>query len=569
MSLGTLLQAAPSVKVSVDRNSVTLTTVFTLTCEFSDFKDFPSFTPNLNGDFTLISGPTQSTNYSWVNGVATSSKTLSWSIAALKPGDLTIPAFEFRDGGTVVHSRPILIHVSQSNRAIVSKSSTPSNSEPVFVRTEISADSAVPGQVISVKWRLYYRSKVSSFSFDPIATLPGFLVDNVPQKKNPSISSEVIDGINYNTALLKEILVVPTDTGRFVIPPQKVRLEVQRRASRQSIFDDPFFSSFNTQSMDVLTQQESISVQDLPAKLPKTFSGAVGDFTLKAHLDTTVVEADQAANIIVEVKGRGNLKNFTFPAPEFPSSFQAFDPRMSEDISVSSGTYSGKKTWEFIFIPTEAGSYTLPDMKFSYYSVKKKAFITRSVSLPTLTVKANSRIVEDMRKGLTHQEVSLLNEDIRYIFTSESKLVDAKLNPLKDLSLWILPLLAVLAALLHYAYDLAFRIFMNNPVVVRRRNALKNARKQLSGSAVDIQARSQAFSAFLADRMNIGAGEIGSGTLSHHFRRKNVSEDLQAKVFDVLREFDRMKFSPSDVEGPEILSAESLLRLMADLEAVL
>ena len=564
------LQAEPSIKVTVDRSNVTINTVFTLTFEFNDFNDFPNFTPDIKRDFNIISGPNQSTSYSWINGVSSSIKKKSWSISANKTGKLQIPAFEFRYKKKKYRSRPVTITVTDPQVANKNNKNTNSKTDAIFIKSELSSKKAVAGEVISLQYRLYYRTKVINYSFDPIKSLPGFLVNELKLKKNPSVSKEIINGVSYNTAVLKEVLLVATEAGKHTIPPQRLRLEVQRNTSRRSIFDDPFFSSFNTQSVDIMTQAITILVNELPKGAPEGFSGAVGEFNLNAHVDTQRIEADQAVNFLVEVRGIGNLKNFSFVQPTFPEGFQIFDPRMKENIIASKGNYRGSKTWEYIFIPTEQGNYALPQVKFSYYNIRTRKYVTLTKNIPNIEVLPNSRIVEELQKGLTQQEVALLNEDIRYICTAEeSSLIHIHYNPLISIKFWIMPLMVIFAILFHYLFELYYRIRMNDPVQLRKRNALKTAMTNLIDETIGIQERSRVFNNYFADKLNLQAGEVSAEILKKYFINKKLNMEICENICNILNDFDKLKFSPSMEKGPKVLSSSELRDLLAKAEAVL
>ncbi len=70
-----------SVTASVDVNQLAVNETFTLKIEAKDSDNMPrvDLSP-LEKNFTVISGPAQQTSYQWLNGKATSSKTLTWTL---------------------------------------------------------------------------------------------------------------------------------------------------------------------------------------------------------------------------------------------------------------------------------------------------------------------------------------------------------------------------------------------------------------------------------------------------------------------------------------------------------
>jgi len=561
---GSLLGSA-EVNVSVDRTRVTLNSVFQLTIEFVDFDDFPRFTPDLQGAFSIISGPSRSTNYSWINGVSTSSKKMTWSIAALRTGRLQIPAYDIRYKGRSIRTHPIIIEVEAAPDGASVKNAQ-GETRQIFIRAELTDDDIVTGESILLQYRLYYRTKVVNYSFSPLNSVPGFLLENIQSRNNtPESGTEIIEGIAYNTAVLRKILLTPTRSGRFTIPQQRVRLEVQRNSSRRSFFDDPFFSGFNTQNVDLLTDPVEIAVSELPPGAPGSFQGAVGEFRLQVMLDTLSIEADQAASFTVEVSGEGNLKNFAYAVPEFPESFQVFDPKMSEAVDLRGDRYRGRKSWEFIVIPSEPGMYRLPAAEFTFYSTERREYVTLRDSLPPVEVLPNSKLVQDLQKGFTQQQVALLNEDIRYIFTSEGRVHEVQADPLRRPAPWIPAIAAVTSLSLHYLFLFILAAREKDPVRLKRRRALAEAGKSLM-STEDPSEQDAAVRKYFAANMNLQIGEAGQSAVLSILRERGGEEELLKSVERMFRELEAFRFSPSAEGMKSPLRSEEILSVLKSVE---
>jgi len=99
--------------------------------EFSNFRDF-----------TVVGGPSQATNFQFINGEISSSATFSWVLAPKKEGSfIIIPAsIEYR--GKLYKSESIKINVTKTGRSnpISSKGSQRSGSEGVATFLVASAD---------------------------------------------------------------------------------------------------------------------------------------------------------------------------------------------------------------------------------------------------------------------------------------------------------------------------------------------------------------------------------------------------------------------------------------------
>ena len=90
----------------------------------------------------------------------------------------------------------------------------------------------------------------------------------------------------------------PTKTGELELTPMTARCNVQVKTRRRQrgIFDDPFFNNFFNETVQKVlrTEPRKIRVKPYPVGQPANFTGAVGQFKLKAAVDTDKVKANEA-----------------------------------------------------------------------------------------------------------------------------------------------------------------------------------------------------------------------------------------------------------------------------------
>ena len=136
-----------NINISVDRNKITVDEIITFSIEAKDSDSFPSFDKEiLKKDFMVISGPNQQTNFQFVNGKMTSSKTLSWKLSPKKQGKLIIPSFEINLDGKKYISNAINIYVVKSQNNDVEKN--------IFLIAEIDKEEAFLGEQITVSYKI-------------------------------------------------------------------------------------------------------------------------------------------------------------------------------------------------------------------------------------------------------------------------------------------------------------------------------------------------------------------------------------------------------------------------------
>ena len=72
--------AEMKVYATTEQNRIVLNQTVSLKVTAEGSNDFPKLDISAIEDFTVISGPGQSSSFQWVNGKMSSSKTLSWTL---------------------------------------------------------------------------------------------------------------------------------------------------------------------------------------------------------------------------------------------------------------------------------------------------------------------------------------------------------------------------------------------------------------------------------------------------------------------------------------------------------
>ncbi len=574
-----VLFAERRIEVSVDKTVTNLRTPINVTIEFIDFSDFPNYDYDFGDDFQVIGGPSQSSNFSWVNGKTTSQKKLIYQIAVKRTGKLTIPSFviEFKGKNyktnavniTVVNQNNTQRNVPNSNNIQNQKSQI---GEQLFVESICKNSSVILGESVVVTYRLYTKVDIIDYNIPKIATIDGFMIEEQKIIQNPKVVMRNINGVKYKTADLFNLVLTPTEIGKLNIPPQNFRIELSSQNRSNDPFDS-FFSMSRNKVINSIAPAKNINVLKLPNDAPDTFTGAVGNYKLSAKFSKSEVEANQAISFLVSVEGEGNLKNFTFPTPKFPSKFQVFEPKMKEDIRIRNNKVVGKKTWEYVIIPEEKGDYIIPPIKFTYYNLKSKKYITLKKSNLTLKVKRNEHLVEEGLNNLTRKEVELLNQDIRYLYLNESKLKSLNYSITRDLKNWAIYFITLIVVIIFGVYKLYWYIILKNPLAVRRNKAIGIAKKelsQLSSNTIEaFQELSTILNNYISDRLNLKSGEIFLSEIIEQYKNKKVEDNILIEIEAVWKYIEEIKYAPNLIDNNNINDLkERILNLIDKLERI-
>ncbi len=388
--------------------------------------------PSFEG-FDVLSGPSQSrsSSYQFINGKATSSSslTITYLLAPQKKGTLQIGAATISVGDKKYQTKPLTINVVEAtqqngNSGGNSRSSASQNSRIQTAGTKISNTDlrfmAVPGrkkvyeqQAVRLTYKGLARVGVglSGLSISKTPDFQGFYVEQFPEKDDAH--SETIDNVLYKAFTCLDYLLIPQKSGQLVIRPIQFNCKV---AQQQAILD-PFDAFFNGGGMVMVDVQRSapgikLEVLPLPAPKPANFTGGVGNFTLSSRILENVVKSNDVATLRLTVSGVGNMKLLQAPTVEFPSDFETYPSKITQNLTPTSDGLKGTITFDYTFVPRNKGNYVVPAVGFSYFDPADEQYhevLTDSIFVQVQ--QGTKRVVQDHIKKQT--------EDILPIITAE------------------------------------------------------------------------------------------------------------------------------------------------------
>lgn len=543
----------------------------------------PEFT-----DFDVLSGPYMSTSSStsFVNGKRTSSfeQTYTYMLMAQRAGTFTIGPATVKVDGENVQSNGVRIEVlpedqqpqqtqsTQSNRNTQNNQSSQSSqasSENIFVRTIASKTKVHEQEALLITYKLYFAN-VDVAQLTNNTKLPeftGFLKQDLEQGEIQT-ELEHYNGRNYQTAVLYRTVLYPQHSGDITIDPAKfeavLRVQTQQRA--RSIFDD-FFGSYTNVTKMLTAPGVTIHVNALPGGKPAGFSGGVGKFNLTSSISQTELQVNEAVTIKLDISGSGNMKLIKTPAIDWQEGFEPYDPKVTNNFKTTTSGVSGTKSIEYLAIPRNAGEYTIPAVKFSYFDIDEKAYKTLTTPEYTIRVKrgagaANDKGEEAVVVNYTQKEdIKQLGTDIRYIDTKAPKQsTEYRLQNTDLIWLWyVVPLLLAIILLIVLRKQIKEASDLTR---MKYKRANKVAQKRLKAAAAALKANDkeafyaaieQAAWTYLSDRLSIPMAELNKDNIATILAQKGVSETLIAEVKNVLSTAEFARYAPSTDHGMEDL----------------
>ena len=530
------------------------------------------FTWSPGDDFTLVWGPQKgtSTSIQITNGktVRTSQVSYTYILQAKRTGSFTIAPASAKVKGKDIHSNAVTVKVvdngakggqaqqgSAQSQQQQSQQAASSQESDIFMRLTLSRSSVVVGEPVTATLKIYHRANLVGFENAKFPAFKGFWSQEVEAPSNVEFQREEVNGTVYNAALLRRWVIIPQKPGDVSIDPAEIvcLVNVQRRRSSGSIFDDFFGSDYATVRQRVYTSSPTLHVSALPEGAPASFGGGVGEFSIKARVSKDTLKTHDAASLVVTLTGKGNIALLEAPKVNFPPDFEAYDVKST----TSGGATSGTKTFEYPFIPRSHGDFTIAPVQFSYYDVKTRRYVTaRTDSLHLAVQKApgSAPTVADPGTTLTvdRKGVRNLGEDIRFIKT-KTALGQPRSFFIGTVAYAVIFALMLLAAL---GFWLGFRKIAARRADVagtRNRKATKQALKRLSQAKEFLQKDlytafyeelHRSLLGFVGDKLAMDMAEQSKDNISGALVSKGVSESTAKDFVQLLEECEYARYSP-------------------------
>ena len=541
------------------------------------------FTWEPGEDFNLVWGPQQgrSSSVQIINGKRTESSqtTYSYILRPLKAGKFTLPAAAATVKGKGITSSPVTIEVVASGSSSSSSSAQSAQSSgssaarsrqqgtvsdnDIFLTMSLSRSNVVVGEPIIATLKLYQRVNIAGFEGASFPSFNGFWSQEVEAPSNIEFARETYDGQIYNAALIRRFILIPQHQGQIKIDPAELTCLVSVRISSggSSIFDG-FFDDYANVRKKVVSQPLTVNVSPLPVGAPSTFAGGVGEFSISAALSRDSLKTHEAASLIVTVSGNGNISLLEAPKVNFPPDMEVYDTKTVSNVSKNG--LSGSRRYEYPFIPRSYGDFTIEPIKYTYYDVNTKQYVTLETAPIQMSVaKGNDAEYSGaVAPSVVRKDVKNLDSDIRYINTKEPALTAKGEFLLGSTSFWLVVFLLVAASVICWAALRRMAARKADVAGVKNRKATKMALKRLNLAGTFLKQNlytafyeelHKALLGFISDKLNIPVAELSRDRITDVLREGNVPQESVDKFIGILDACEFARYSPSS--GNEAMAA--------------
>ena len=589
-SMGTVY--SQSFTAFVDKNEVAMNETFKVSFQLERGQSRDIRYPSFDG-FQVLSGPSTSTNMQIINGQVSQSSTFSFYLRPTRKGNLTIGPASVNFQGKSYRTEPLVVKVGDAKTA-----SSPNNQsqtgtgnqqarnqniesqlkDAIFLRAIPNKNELYVGDQLVVTYKLYRKIDVSNLTSEEPPNYGGFWVETV---EIPKVTSqlEVVNGVQFRTAVIKKDILFPQRDGTLSIDPMKLACDVQvqsQQRRRQSIFDS-FFAPVETYRYSFANPSVKIRVKPLPtSQKPADFNGMVGKWNMDVQVDKTETETGDPVTFRVRISGEGNIKKLPEPKMDFPPDFEVYDPNISEQSSRNGNRLGGRRTYEYLLVPRNPGEYKLPVVSFSYFDVGKKAYQRLSSSEFQLKVtgdpqQANTTVPTNFNK----EDVELIGQAIRHIRTGDPELRLQSSSFAASGSFWGLFLLPILLFGGLFYFQKKREAAAADVVGTRSKKATKMAKKRLSAAKQHMEAGEdkafydevvRAVWGYLGDKLRLGQSDLSREEVRKILEEKQIDAPSIDRLIQLLDTCEMALFAPVAVGGGMAGTYEEAMNFITDME---
>lgn len=503
--LTSTLMANASVQATLSADAIPVGGYTQLTIQVNGSNRADVDLPNVDGIILRNSGTSQSTSI--VNGQVTRSAIIRITVLGERQGTFTVPPIPVTVNDEVIETRPLTLQVddnlAQANpnaRSSQRGSSDSLTAEDIRriarVELDVPTDTVYIGQSVPLEVELWVNTV---HRFDNLAApsvqTEAILMEALGQDFQRTIEYE---GNERFEVYRWSTLFSPIDPGNLSLQfATEVSLLVRARRTTNpfdSIFDSDFFSpSHRRIPLLIQSQPLEIEVKELPSGAPQSFTGAIGNFTLKSTASPLEVEQGDPITFDIVIGGEGNFDRVFHSGLQNVKGFRTYQPEEQWEPD-STNPRRGRKNFKQAIIPSDTGITEIPPVSFSYFNPEREEFetlqtepISISVSGTAQPATESTRVRQQTGTGLVRIE-----SDGWIPLQLELDPAPASLRPISmNKPVWLLPV-GGSAALLALCWVLPFWIQNQRQNRENRINELKRTLRSIDKSLILAKQNQQA-----------------------------------------------------------------------------
>ena len=580
LGINSALVCAVEVGFTVDENTISLGEEFSIQVRIEGSQSVESLRIE-NADKFSLSNRGTSTSVQIINGKASTSKTINYSLYSKKEGAFTVGPVVAVIDGKEYKSNILKLKVVADGNSVNPNSNQGQGSlsdeahkgpakekrdKNFLIKGFVNKKNPFVGEQIIYTFRLYYRVEISN----PQISLPefkGFWKEELGKGRS---YRKVIKGKEWKVYEMNYALF-PTKPGKLTISESTFLGDVyisdssgRRRGSGSllDMFDDPFFGGgFGRRKRVTLrTRELEIAVKSLPEEgKPQRFSGLVGEFKIISRIDKDSLRQGESTTLTLSVQGKGNIFDSKIDEKEIPG-FKVYKDKPVLKIQRNKNGVFGKRVFKMALVPQEVGNKEIPSFNLNYFSPKEgiyKVASTRALSVNILKAKSGDEekvnlVSSTQPQGKLKKKIKVEAKDLMPIKRKTEKTLGSLSLGGKTI-FWSTFLLSPLLFVTGFFWQKKKEKLKGNSALRRQEQALKKFNKGLKnvdeGSDFLAQA-SNVFRDYIGDKVNVDGKALTPLDLDRVLRPHQLGSETLKEIKNLLQDFESAQYGGQAKKGP-------------------
>ncbi len=339
----------------------------------------------------VVGGPSRGTEFSFINGVATSAVTFTYVVRAEEVGQASVGPVTVTAGDVVLRAEPVDAEIVPGSVAPPrgSRRTSPFFSDPfedlfprrrspaatVVLRHLVPSRRIVVGEPVMATVVLDTNGRIDDFNWITAPSYPGWWAQRVepPEQITPEVVE--VEGVRFNRFVIARHALIPLKAGALTIPEVRARLGVGSRGLLDA-----------GDVMDRTTDQLEVQVDERPPP-PASYAGAVGQMRYSVRLEPAELEFGGSTVLAVELRGSGNLPLVEAP-PVWPEceGCEAYPPEEESRVGVDERGIHGSRSWNVTVVPREWGELVFEPVELAIFDPGSRSYRRDTLGPLTLQV---------------------------------------------------------------------------------------------------------------------------------------------------------------------------------------
>lgn len=476
----------------------------------------------------------------------------TFELSPTQPGDLRIPAMQLNVNGQASTTQPIILKVLKSGQAA-------GGAPPAaFARIAMPKTNLFVGEVVMVDVQVYLQEGRLT-QYPQLPTDPGFTLG---KWLKPTDTRVLLSNVAYTLVTFRAPLTA-VKAGALTVGPVTQSVVVPDRGRRSFFFQ-------SEREVKAMGDQVHAVALPLPTNnVPKTFAGAVGQYSVNMTASPTKVAVGDPITVRVQITGRGWLDALNLPNQPQWREFKTYAPNVTVE-SADENHIQGTKTFEIAMVPQNPAIATLPSFSFAYFDPDAGGYRTAATPPIALTIAPSAAPSVPLPRLTATNSTAPQMSDIAHIKVHLGTVTAPALLISRP---WFIGLQLIAPALWLGLLVRRKRSdsLANNPRLRRRREVHSYVRENLAKLRAEAAANnSDGFFAILVrllqeqigERLDVPANSVTEAIIAERLRPGGLPEGTRQTLDELFQAANLARYAP-------VKSSQELAALVAKTEKVL